>query len=79
MPKGSIETLRTGFRARVYAGKDPISGKQLYVRGETRRDRREAEADADAWSRESSPTGARTSMRPSRCCSIAGWRSSTTS
>ncbi|HTK63775.1 MAG TPA: tyrosine-type recombinase/integrase [Pseudonocardia sp.] len=47
MPKGSIETLRTGFRARVYAGKDPITGKQLYVRGETRRDRREAEADAE--------------------------------
>src|SRR5581483_9359773 len=47
MPKGSIETLQTGFRARVYAGKDPITGKQVYVRGETRRDRREAEADAE--------------------------------
>ncbi len=23
MARGSIETLRTGFRARVYAGKDP--------------------------------------------------------
>lgn len=47
MPRGSIETLRTGFRARVYAGKDPITGKQTYLRGETRRDRRDAEADAE--------------------------------
>jgi hypothetical protein len=43
--KGSIETLRTGFRARVYVGKDPITGKQTYHRGETRRNRRDAEAD----------------------------------
>jgi integrase len=47
MPRGSIETLRTGFRARVYAGKDPITGKQTYLRGETRRHRRDAEADAE--------------------------------
>jgi integrase len=47
MPRGSIETLRTGFRARVYAGKDPITGKQVYVRGETRRHRRDAEVDAE--------------------------------
>src|SRR3954447_3919135 len=47
MARGSIETLRTGFRARVYAGKDPITGRQNYVRGETRRLRREAEADAE--------------------------------
>jgi integrase len=47
MPRGSIETLRTGFRARVYAGKDPITGRQTYLRGETRRYRREAEADAE--------------------------------
>jgi integrase len=47
MPRGSIETLTTGFRARVYAGKDPITGKQTYLRGETRRNRRDAEADAE--------------------------------
>ncbi len=47
MARGSIETLRTGFRARVYAGKDPITGRQNYLRGETRRLRRDAEADAD--------------------------------
>ncbi len=47
MPRGSIETLHTGFRARVYAGKDPITGKQTYLRGETRRHRRDAEADAE--------------------------------
>ncbi len=47
MPRGSIETLRTGFRARVYAGKDPITGKQTYLRGETRRHRRDAELDAE--------------------------------
>src|SRR5689334_3701399 len=47
MPRGSIETLRTGFRARVYAGKDPITGKQTYLCGETRRHRRDAEADAE--------------------------------
>jgi hypothetical protein len=45
--RGSIETLRTGFRARVYVGKDPITGKQTYHRGETRRNRRDAEADAE--------------------------------
>src|SRR6185312_13768811 len=47
MPRGSIETLRTGFRARVYAVKDPITGKQIYPRGETRRYRRDAELDAE--------------------------------
>ena len=47
MPRGSIETLRTGFRARVYAGKDPITGKQTYLRGESRKHRRDAEADAE--------------------------------
>jgi hypothetical protein len=47
MARGSIETLRTGFRARVYAGKDPITGRQNYLRGETRRDRRDAEADIE--------------------------------
>ena len=47
MPRGSIETLRTGFRARVYAGKDPVTGKQTYLRGETRRHRRDAELDAE--------------------------------
>ncbi|MCU1626277.1 MAG: regulatory protein GntR [Pseudonocardia sp.] len=41
------QTLRTGFRARVYAGKDPITGRQTYLRGETRRYRREAETDAE--------------------------------
>jgi integrase len=47
MARGSIETLRTGFRARVYTGKDPITGKQTYLRGETRRYQRDAEADAE--------------------------------
>src|SRR4051794_8429403 len=47
MPRGSIETLRTGFRARVYAGKDPITGKQTYLPGETRGHRRDAETDAE--------------------------------
>jgi integrase len=47
MARGSIETLRTGFRARVYAGKDPITGRQNYLRGETRRVRRDAEADIE--------------------------------
>jgi hypothetical protein len=47
MSRGSIETLRTGFRARVYAGKDPITGRQTYLREETRCHRRDAEADAE--------------------------------
>ncbi len=47
MSRGSIEALRTGFRARVYAGKDPITGRQNYLRGETRRLRRDAEADVE--------------------------------
>ena len=45
MGKGSIEVLRTGFRARVYAGKDPITVRQTYLRGETRRTRDQAETD----------------------------------
>ena len=45
--QGSIEPLRTGFRARVFAGRDPITGRKKYLRGETRRDRRDAEADRD--------------------------------
>jgi hypothetical protein len=45
--QGSIEPLRTGFRARVFAGRDPITGRKKYLRGETRRVRRDAEADRD--------------------------------
>jgi integrase len=45
MARGSVEELRSGFRARVYAGKDPITGKQTYLRGQTRRDRGQAEQD----------------------------------
>jgi hypothetical protein len=45
MGKGSIESLATGFRARVYAGKDPITRRQTYLCGETRRTRDQAEAD----------------------------------
>jgi integrase len=45
MGKGSIEVLKTGFRARVYAGTDPITGRQTYLRGETRRTRDQAETD----------------------------------
>jgi len=45
--QGSIEPLRTGFRARVFAGRDPITGRKTYLRGETRRVRRDAEADRD--------------------------------
>jgi integrase len=44
---GSIETLKSGFRARVYAGKDPITHKQTYLRGEVRRSRADAEADKE--------------------------------
>ncbi|MCF7552159.1 tyrosine-type recombinase/integrase [Pseudonocardia sp. WMMC193] len=47
MASGSIETLRSGFRARVYAGKDPITHKQTYLRGEVRRSRADAEADKE--------------------------------
>src|SRR4051794_259682 len=47
MARGSVETLRSGYRARVYAGLDPITGQQIYMRGETRRHRRDAEADAE--------------------------------
>jgi hypothetical protein len=43
--KGSVETLRNGFRARVYGGKDPITGQQLYLRGQVRLHREEAERD----------------------------------
>ena len=46
MARGSVETLKSGFRARVYAGKDPITGKQTYVRGHVRRDWGEAERDS---------------------------------
>jgi integrase len=45
MARGSVEELRSGFRARVYAGKDQITGKQTYLRGQTRRERGQAEQD----------------------------------
>ncbi len=45
MARGSIETLRSGYRARVYAGQDPITGKQSYVRGQVWRDWEKAEKD----------------------------------
>jgi len=47
MASGSVESVRSGFRARVYAGKDPITGKQTYLRGEVRRERAQAEADKE--------------------------------
>jgi hypothetical protein len=37
MSTGSIEQLRSGFRARVYAGKDAITGKQMCLRRQVRR------------------------------------------
>jgi integrase len=40
-----VEELPSGFRARVYAGKDPITGRQTYLRGEARRERGQAEQD----------------------------------
>jgi hypothetical protein len=43
---GSPLGLRTGLQARVYSGMDPFIGGQTYLRGETRRHRRDAEADA---------------------------------
>src|SRR5947209_6206451 len=36
MAEGSIETLKTGFRAKVYAGIDPITKKQIYLNGPIR-------------------------------------------
>lgn len=47
MARGSVETRRSGFRARVYAGKDPVTHQQTYLRGENRRTRAEAEADIE--------------------------------
>ena len=45
MGKGSIETLKTGFRARVYAGKDPITGRKVYLIGEVHKTRAAADKD----------------------------------
>jgi hypothetical protein len=47
MARGSVEIRRSGFRARVYAGKDPVTHRQMYLRGENRRTRAEAEADIE--------------------------------
>jgi integrase len=47
MGRGSVETLSSGFRARVYAGKDPITGKQPYVKGPIQRETGQAEQDRD--------------------------------
>jgi integrase len=47
MARGSIEKLKTGFRARVYAGIDPITKKQTYLRGETRKFERDAQRDIE--------------------------------
>jgi hypothetical protein len=61
--QGSIEPLRTGFRARVFAGRDPITGRKQYLRGETRRVRRDAEADRDRLLAQVEADQHRTNMR----------------
>jgi integrase len=43
MPTGNVESLKRGFRAVVYAGKDPITGRKMYVK-ETHPTREAAEA-----------------------------------
>ena len=43
MPTGPIEALKRGFRAVVYAGKDPITGRKTYLE-ETHPTREAAEA-----------------------------------
>jgi hypothetical protein len=45
MAKGHVERLKSGYRAKVYAGIDPISKKQIYLNGEIRETEEEAVAD----------------------------------
>lgn len=45
MAKGQIETLKNGFRAKVYVGLDPISKKEIRLNGPVRQDYEDAVAD----------------------------------
>jgi integrase len=63
MAKGSIETLKTGFRARVYVGIDPLTKKQIYLRGKVRPTETDAAIDlsgllADAKAKRTPDTSA---------------------
>jgi hypothetical protein len=46
MSTGHVEVLKRGFRAVVYAGKDPITGRKVYLK-ETHPDRQAAERARD--------------------------------
>ena len=79
MAKGHVERLKSGYRAKVYAGIDPITKKQVYLNGEVRETEEEAVADSAKLLKQ-----AKAKRSPDRSATVAhswtsGWRSPTTS
>ena len=66
MAKGGIDKLKTGWRARVYAGINPITKKQDYLVGPTRPTEEEAVADAARLLKE-----AKSKRSPDRSATVA--------
>ncbi|WP_194917521.1 tyrosine-type recombinase/integrase [Catenulispora rubra] len=66
MAKGHVERLKNGYRAKVYAGIDPISKKQIYLNGEVRETEEEAVADAGKLLKE-----AKSKRSPDRSATVA--------
>lgn len=66
MAKGHVEKLKSGYRAKVYAGIDPISKKQVYLNGEIRETEEEAVEDAGRLLKE-----AKSKRSPDRSATVA--------
>jgi integrase len=66
MAKGGIDKLKTGWRARVYAGINPITKKQDYLVGPTRATEEEAVEDAARLLKE-----AKSKRSPDRSATVA--------
>ena len=61
-----MERLKNGYRAKVYAGTDPISKKQIYLNGEVRETEEEAVADASRLLKE-----AKSKRSPDRSATVS--------
>lgn len=66
MAKGSIERVGRGFRAKVYAGLDPITKQQIYLNGPVRPSETEAATDVAGLLRQ-----AESGKHPDRSATVA--------
>jgi hypothetical protein len=73
MATGHVEQLKRGFRAVVYAGKDPITGRKTYIK-ETHPTREAAEGAKLRLIGQSRPNGFPTRRPRALTCSTAGRR-----